>query len=242
MGVFLAAALLGSTSKFLLFGLPTGIGTAVGMLIINFLLKKFNSKVLYISSGIYSVLINLIAFGAGYAYFKSPSSFLQIAFILLLFLVGLQFGASNLLPTMFQADVLEDIEVKSGKRLDQTLPFIIGIGTTISGTIANALAPIIMYGDHSIIQYVQPTADNASPDQSFKTKVLMLFFYTVFHGLLMFLAGVPFFFYKFTANTKQEVHQKALEMRREMGSDKNMDSSGENTSDTDTSFDNMDNM
>jgi hypothetical protein len=35
MGVFLAAALLGSTSKFLLFGLPTGIGTAVGMLVIN---------------------------------------------------------------------------------------------------------------------------------------------------------------------------------------------------------------
>ena len=46
MGPFLAAALLGSSSKFLLFGLPTGIGTAVGMLVINFLLKKFNSKVL----------------------------------------------------------------------------------------------------------------------------------------------------------------------------------------------------
>ena len=43
MGVFLAEALLGP-GKFLLFGLPTGIGTAVGMLVINFLLKKFNSK------------------------------------------------------------------------------------------------------------------------------------------------------------------------------------------------------
>ncbi len=218
MGVFLAAALLGSTSKYLLFGLPTGIGTAVGMLIINFLLKKFNSKVLYISSGIYSVLINLCAFAVGYSYFKSPSTILQVAFILLLFLVGLQFGASNLLPSMFQADVLEDIEVKSGKRLDQTLPFIIGIGTMISGTIANALAPIIMYGDHSIIHYIQPTADVASPEQSFKTKVLMLFFYTVFHGLMMFLAGVPFFFYKFTGKTKDEVHQKALEMRAALDS------------------------
>jgi len=46
MGVFLAAALLGSTSKFLLFGLPTGIGTAVGMPVIKRLLKKFNFKVL----------------------------------------------------------------------------------------------------------------------------------------------------------------------------------------------------
>ena len=45
MGVFMAGALLGDTDKFVLFGLPTGIGTAVGMLAINFLLKKFNSKV-----------------------------------------------------------------------------------------------------------------------------------------------------------------------------------------------------
>lgn len=74
MGVFLAAALLGSTSKYLWFGLPTGIGTAVGMLLINFLLKKFNSKVLYISSGIYSVIINSIAFAVGYLYFSKPNA------------------------------------------------------------------------------------------------------------------------------------------------------------------------
>lgn len=124
MGVFLAAALLGSTSKYLWFGLPTGIGTAVGMLLINFLLKKFNSKVLYISSGIYSVIINSIAFAVGYLYFSKPNAGLQILFIVFLFLIGLQFGASNLLPTMFQADVLEDIELKTGKRLDATLPLL----------------------------------------------------------------------------------------------------------------------
>lgn len=140
MGIFLAEALLGP-GKFLLFGLPTGIGTAVGMLVINFLLKKFNSKVLYIASGIYSVIANTIAFAIGYIYFKSPSPVLQIVFVASLFLIGLQFGASNLLPTMFQADVLEDIELKTGKRLDASLPFVIGIGTMISGTIASALAP-----------------------------------------------------------------------------------------------------
>lgn len=114
MGVFLAAALLGSTSKYLWFGLPTGIGTAVGMLVINFLLKKFNSKVLYIASGIYSIIINSAAFAVGYVYFNNPSPALQIVFIIFLFLIGLQFGASNLLPSMFQADVIEDIEVKTG--------------------------------------------------------------------------------------------------------------------------------
>ena len=214
MGPFLAAALLGSTSKFLLFGLPTGIGTAVGMLIINFLLKKFNSKVLYIASGIYSVIINTVAFVIGYTYFKGGNGIMQILFIVALFLIGLQFGASNLLPTMFQADVLEDIELKSGKRLDATLPFVIGIGTMISGTIANALAPRILYGDHSIIHYIQPTDLLPNPTQTINTKISMLFFYTVFHGLMMFLAGVPFFFYKLTGETKDEIHNAVLEQRK----------------------------
>ena len=213
MGPFLAAALLGSTSKFLLFGLPTGIGTAVGMLVIKFLLNKFNSKVLYIASGIYSVLINTVAFAVGYMYFQNQNSILQIVFIVALFLIGLQFGASNLLPSMFQADVLEDIEVKTGKRLDASLPFVISIGTLISGTIASALAPLVLYGDNSIIQYIQPSDADPNPVQSLKTKIMLLFFYTIVHGIMMFLAGVPFFFYKLTGETKEEVHKKALELR-----------------------------
>lgn len=217
MGVFMAAALLGSTSKFLFFGLPTGIGTAVGMLVINFLLKKFNSKVLYIASGVYSIIANCLAFAVGYAYFNNTSTILQILFIVFLFLIGLQFGASNLLPTMLQADVLEDIEYKNGKRLDATFPFIIGIGTTISGTIANALAPVILYGDNpviSVIHYVQPTDLDPNPVQSIKTKIMLLFFYTIFHGIMMFLAGVPFFFYTLTGKKKEEMHQALMEKRK----------------------------
>lgn len=214
MGVFLAAALLGSTSKFLLFGLPTGIGTAVGMLLINFLLKKFTSRTLYIASGVYSLIINALAFTVGYIYFKNGSSVLQIVFIVFLFLIGLQFGASNLLPNMFQADVLEDLELKTGKRLDASLPFVVGIGTLFSGTIANALAPRILYGDSSIIQYIQPTDLIPNPEQSLKTKILMLFFYTVVHGIMMFLAGVPYFFFKLTGKRKQDIHEAVLANRK----------------------------
>lgn len=215
MGIFLAEALLGP-GKFLLFGLPTGIGTAVGMLLINFLLKKFNSKVLYIASGIYSICINVIAFFIGYMYFKSPSPVLQIVFIVSLFVIGLQFGASNLLPTMFQADVLEDIELKTGKRLDASLPFVVGIGTMISSTIATALAPQILYGTKvPIIEYAQ-AVDGVAQEQSLKTKIMLLFFYTVVHGIMMFLAGVPYFFYKLTGKTKEEVHNAVIEKRKQL--------------------------
>lgn len=212
MGIFLAEALLGP-GKFLLFGLPTGIGTAVGMLIINILLKKFNSKVLYIASGIYSVIANTAAFAIGYIYFNNPNSALQIIFVAFLFLIGLQFGASNLLPTMFQADVLEDIELKTGKRLDASLPFVIGIFTMISGTTASALAPQILYGTKvPIIEYAQ-AINGVAQEQSLHTKIMLLFFYTVVHGIMMFLAGVPFFFYKLTGKTKEEMHEKLLKQR-----------------------------
>ena len=219
MGVFMAGALLGDTDKFIWFGLPTGIGTAVGMLVINFLLKKFNSKILYIGSGIYSVTVNVVAFVIGYTYFRNPTSVLQIVFIVSLFLIGLQFGASNLLPSMFQADVLESLELQTGKRLDASLPFVIGIGTFASGTFANYLAPKILYDDpsigwKSIIGYIPGLTDDTA--QSVDAKIKLLFFYTVFHGIMMFLAGVPFFFYKLTGKTKEEMHEQVMKNRETM--------------------------
>lgn len=220
MGIYMAVALLGSPSKFILFGLPTGIGTAVGMLVINFLLKKFNSRVLYIASGIYSVIINTLAFAVGYIYFKHESASLQIVFIVALFLIGLQFGASNLLPTMFQADVLESLELQTkGKRLDASLPFVLGIGTTISGAVAGWIAPQILFDEGSLIGYIRPleTAEGLLyQPQSFETKVALLFFYTIFHGIMMFLAGVPFFFYKLTGQTKEDIHNAVLKQRENM--------------------------
>lgn len=199
------------------------IGTAVGMLLINFLLKKFNSKVLYIASGIYSVIVNTAAFAVGYVYFKNPSPILQIAFILFLFLIGLQFGASNLLPTMFQADVLEDIELKTGKRLDASLPFVIGIGTMISGTVASAIAPQVLYGTKiPIIEYVQGMENGT--DQSLHTKIMLLFFYTIVHGVMMLLAGIPFFLYKLTGKTKEEVHNAVLAQRERLAQQNDDDS------------------
>ena len=192
------------------------------MLVINALLKKFNARQLYIASGVYSVVVNVVAFIIGYSYFKTGTGILQIIFIVFLFLIGLQFGASNLLPSMFQADVLESIELQTkGKRLDAALPTVIGLGTMITGTLAQTLSPQILYGDGSIIGYIQPTKLDPNPVQSEETKILMLFFYTVFHGIMMLLAGVPFIFYKLTGKTKEEMHEKVLLQREELESEKN---------------------
>ena len=59
-----------------------------------------------------------------------------------------------------------------------------------------------------------------APDQSFDSKILLLFFYTIVHGIMMFLAGVPFFFYKLTGKKKEEIHQAVLEYRKTMDENK----------------------
>ncbi len=222
MEPFIAAAILGSTSKMLLFALPVGIGTMVGMLIISRLLKRFTSRVLYIASGFYSVCINAVAFGVGYAYLTHMETmpWLNYLFIVCLFGTGLQFGASNLLPEMFKADVLDDLELKSGSRLDASLGFFISLGSTISGAIANGLAPIILYGDGSIIHYQQGLGDGTA--QTLDTKIMLLLFYTVFHGLMMLLAGLPFLFYKLSGAERERVHEEVLKMREKLALEHDM--------------------
>ncbi len=218
METFMAIAVLGSASKKIIFVLPVGVGTFTGMLVVKALLKKFNSKQLYIASGCYSLVINCISFAIGYTQFTMEHNgqnpgILQYIFVVCLFLTGIQFGASNLLPTMFQADALDDLELKTGKRLDASLPFAIGLGTVISGTIASTLAPLILYGENSIIQYVQGTAADPYPVQSYDTKIKLLFFYTIFHGIMMLLAGLPFIAYKLTGKAKEDMHDQLIAYR-----------------------------
>ena len=221
METFMAIAVLGSAKNKIIFVLPVGVGTFVGMIVVKTLLKKFNSKQLYIASGIYSLIINCVSFGVGYTQFTMEHNgqnpgILKYVFVVCLFLTGLQFGASNLLPTMFQADALDDLELKTGKRLDASLPFAIGLGTVISGTVASTLAPLILYGENSIIQYVQGTAADPYPAQSYDTKIKLLLFYTIFHGIMMLLAGLPFITYKLTGKAKEDMHDELIKYRENL--------------------------
>ena len=160
--------------------------------------------------------LGAVAFGVGYAYLTHMETlpWLNYIFIVCLFGTGIQFGASNLLPEMFKADVLDDLELKTGSRLDASLGFFIGIGGTISGALANIAVPYILYGDGSIIQYQQGLGDGTA--QTPDTKIMLLLFYTVFHGLMMLLAGLPFLFYKLSGAERERVHTEVLKMREEL--------------------------
>ncbi len=218
---FLAIIFFGKSGQTLFFGICTGVGTFVGMFIIKALMKRFSERTLYICSGIYSVIINCIAFLVGYFAFSNPGNIvLTILFFLVMFLVGFQYGASNLLPTLFGADIIEEIEAKTGQRNDASYTWIVALGSSISGIIVQTIAPIILMNE-GLIGYKPHYTDEITkvtiyPENSLKTSLWMLAFYTIFHGICMLAAGIPFFFYDLTGEKKRKVHEEALKKREEI--------------------------
>lgn len=205
-GIFVAGALLGDTSKFIIIGLPTGIGTVVSMLIVRKMIKKIGPIKVYTIFGIYSLLANTLAFFIAFLYFKQGGVGWQIAFIASLFLIGLQFGSSNLLPNIFNADVLNEIELQSGgKRLEGTVSFSSTIVTTIMTVITGILTPTILL---KVCNYQQGT-----DIQSQSTKIRLVFFYTIFVGLCFALSLLPMIGYRLTTK-KRDVINKQLDVLR----------------------------
>ncbi len=205
-GIFVAGALLGDTSKYILIGLPTGIGTVISMLIVKKLIKKMDPIKVYTIFGIYSMLANTLAFFIAYIYFKQGGVGWQIAFIASLFLIGLQFGSSNLLPNIFNADVLNEIELQSGgKRLEGTVTFSATIVTTIMTVITGIFTPTILL---KVCKYQQGT-----DIQSQSTKIKLVFFYTIFVGLCFILSLLPMLGYRLTTK-KRDAINKQLETLR----------------------------
>lgn len=219
MMAFLAIVYFGRTGRTLYFGICTGIGTFVGMFIIKYLMKKFEKRTLYIASGCYSFCANVLAFLAGYLSFSNPENkFLTVVFFFFMFLIGLQFGASNLLPSLFGADILEQIEAKTGERTDASYGWVVGLGGAISGIIASSVAPKLLMGSNSLIGYI---VIEEGVVYSLQTKLWMLAFYTIFHGICMLAAGIPFLFYDLNGKRRNDIHEAVMEQRRARETEQN---------------------
>ena len=207
-GIYVAVALLGSTSKFMLIGLPTALGTLAGMLIVQKLIKKIDVIKVYLIFGVYSFVANIFAFGLALLYFKYGGVGLQIAFIGALFMIGFQFGSTNIIPNIFQADVLNESELQTGgKRLEQTLSFSSSIMTTVITIISGIATPTILL---DVCGYVQ-----GSDIQSDTTKVRLVFLYTVFVGIFFLLSLIPMIGYRLNKKRRAEITAQLDVLRAE---------------------------
>lgn len=210
VSLYIAIYLLGSKGLKLALLLPMGIGTAVGTLLVNLVLKKFSTKQTYILFCIYGAsslsILFLVSRGIGF------NSGLIIPFLILNFFCGLQHGNTNVTPNIMIADCVDEIEYKTGKRQDGLAYAGYGLFSKVASAFTKGLGPWLLYKWSGYM--VSTDANVAYAAQSNATLNKMLAIYTIIPAIFVILQAVPIVFYDMVGE-KKEMITKALVERRE---------------------------
>lgn len=210
VSLYIAIYLLGSKDLKLGLLLPMGIGTAVGTLLVNLVLKKFSTKQTFILFSVYGAsslsILFLISRGIGF------NDGLIIPFLILNFFCGLQHGNTNVTPNIMIADCVDEIEYKTGKRQEGLAYAGYGLFSKIASAFTKALGPWLLYTWSGYLVSTDANVAYAAQADTTLNKLLMI--YTIIPAVFVILQAVPIFFYDMVGE-KKEMITKALIERRE---------------------------
>ncbi len=209
VSLYIAVFLLGSKDLKLALLLPMGIGTAVGTLLVNFVLKKFNTKKTFILFCLYGAsslsILFLVSRGIGF------NDGLIIPFLILNFFCGLQHGNTNVTPNIMIADCVDEIEYKTGKRSEGLAYAGYGLFSKVASAFTKGLGPWLLYTWSGYMVSTDPNVAYAQQTDGTLNKLLMI--YTIIPAIFVVLQAVPIFFYDMVGE-KKEMITKALAERR----------------------------
>ncbi len=210
VSLYIAIYLLGSKDLKLGLLLPMGIGTAVGTLLVNFVLKKFSTKKTYILFCLYGAsslsILFLVSKGIGF------NDGLILPFLILNFFCGLQHGNTNVTPNIMIADCVDEIEYKTGKRQEGLAYAGYGLFSKVASAFTKALGPWLLYTWSGYLASTDANVAYAAQSDATLDKILMI--YTIIPAIFVVLQAVPIFFYDMVGEKKDNI-TKALIERRE---------------------------
>lgn len=210
VSLYIAIYLLGSKNLKLALLLPMGVGTAVGTLLVNLVLKKFNTKQTFILFCLYGAsslgILFLVSRGIGF------NDGLIIPFLILNFFCGLQHGNTNVTPNIMIADCVDEIEYKTGKRQDGLAYAGYGLFSKVASALTKGLGPWLLYTWSGYMTSTNANVAYVAQTDSTLNKMLMI--YTIIPAVFVILQGVPILFYDMVGE-KKEMITKALAERRE---------------------------
>lgn len=210
VSLYIAIYLLGSKDLKLALLLPMGIGTAVGTLLVNLVLKKFSTKKTFILFCLYGAsslsILFLVSKGIGF------NSGLIIPFLILNFFCGLQHGNTNVTPNIMIADCVDEIEYKTGKRQEGLAYAGYGLFSKIASAFTKALGPWLLYTWSGYLASTDANVAYAAQTDATLDKILMI--YTIIPAIFVVMQAVPIFFYDMVGEKKDNI-TKALIERRE---------------------------
>ena len=165
------------------------------------LIKKLDERKVFVGMSVYGFLSSLLAFFVGTA-----TNFHLGALIPTLFLMGLQFGAVNIMPMVMVADSVDYYEYKTGKRTEGVAYAVLSFSVKVTLALGSAVCLAVVFSD--AVGYAATTEEF-----TFETSRGVYFAYTVIPGITSLLAAVPILFYDLTGKKKADIAE-ALRVRR----------------------------
>ncbi len=188
-----ANAILGGANKIIILGISTAVGTVISMAITPILIKKFDEKKVFIAMSIYGGVSSVLAYLVAVW-----TNFNLIALIATLFLMGLQFGAVNIMPMIMVADSVDYYEWKTGKRTEGVAYAVLSLCIKVTLALGAAVCLAWVFADFTGYQ-----ANMTEFSDSVKKGVF--FSYTVIPGITSALAAIPIFFYDLVGDKKKQI-------------------------------------
>ena len=188
-----ANAILGGANKIIILGISTAVGTVISMAVTPILIKKFDEKKVFIAMSIYGGVSSVLAYLVAVW-----TNFNLIALIATLFLMGLQFGAVNIMPMIMVADSVDYYEWKTGKRTEGVAYAVLSLCIKVTLALGAAVCLAWVFADFTGYQ-----ANMTEFSDSVKKGVF--FSYTVIPGITSALAAIPIFFYDLVGNKKKQI-------------------------------------
>lgn len=211
VSIYIAVYLLGSKDMNICLMLPMGVGTAVSMLIVNFLLKKVSTKKIYIGFCLYgaSALTIMYIFTkiVGFKGLQENTIFL-IIFLFINFLIGLQHGNTNLTPNIMIADCIDEIELKTGKRVDGLCYSGVSLFSKIAAALTDSFGVLLI----GWTGYIAATGSTYGA-QSDETLNRFLIIYTIIPAIFVIFQGMPILFYDLVGDKKKKITKELIDKR-----------------------------
>ena len=188
-----ANAILGGANKIIILGISTAVGTVISMAVTPILIKKFDEKKVFIAMSIYGGVSSVLAYLVAVW-----TNFNLVALIATLFLMGLQFGAVNIMPMIMVADSVDYYEWKTGKRTEGVDYAVLSLCIKVTLALGAAVCLAWVFADFTGYQ-----ANMTEFSDSVKKGVF--FSYTVIPGITSALAAIPIFFYDLVGDKKKQI-------------------------------------
>lgn len=210
--IYLVAIVFAEPSKQIIFSIPGAIASVLGMLLAPYMKKRFDSKSIFIISTIAHSVGLVMVFVVGKSVMATNMSMALYIVAALSFVAMLPVGLLNTVPTLMATDIIDYMELKTGKRFEgMTFSLMTLRGKVASGFKDAWMIFLLVY----IFKLAGDRNSSSFPPQSDWTKNGIFLMYTLIPAATNLLSILPLKWYKLDGKMMKDINNQLDEMRQQ---------------------------